>query len=220
MFLQVDLVGAGLGLGAGAVFLVLSFFVLKHFNESFSGQKEENYSNQGYYAPGKEKQLFLLKKKDSQKPEAKPLDADKVVSGQKDLRGNRTIISTIQQLLKNATPEEEIVRNLHDMGLDDSSARKMIMIAQSDALEVFRDEIEKITQKNVQEQLEKIQGQLNVSPTKSISQKIESIKKNLGGKLATAEKKTSKPREKIALSLLSLEERLEEITVPELKKSE
>ena len=215
MFLQVDLVGAGLLLGAGAVFLALSFFVLKHFNESFSGETDQNISHMA-----QDRGLFILKKKDSQKNPESQTDSEKPVSGQKDLRGNRTIISTIQQLLKNATPEEEIVKNLHDMGLDDSSARKMIMIAQSDALEVFRDEIEKITQKNVQEQLKKIQAQLNVSSTTSVSKKLESIKKNLGGKIALAEKKTSKPREKIALGLLSLEERLEEITVPELKKSE
>ncbi|MBI4044239.1 MAG: hypothetical protein HY392_00855 [Candidatus Diapherotrites archaeon] len=214
MFLQFDLAGAGLGLGTGAVFLALSFFVLKHFNESFSGEKDERALGAAH-----EKELFILKKRDSQKPGAKQPEAEKAV-GQKDLRGNTTIISTIQQLLRNATPEEEIVKNLHDMGLDDSSARKMVMIAQSDALEVFRDEIEKITQKNVQEQLQKIQAQLDVPPEKSVSQKIENIKKNLGVKLAAAEKKTSKPREKIALGLLSLEERLEEITVPELKKSE
>lgn len=209
--MQLDLIGVGLILGSGGVFLVLSFFILKHFNESFSGEKPEAGQIM------QDKQLFILKKKEVQNVSKQT--EPKTVSLQKDLRGNRTIISTIQELLKNATPEEEIVKNLHDMGLDDGSARKMVMIAQSDALEVFRDEIEKITQKNVQEQLGKIQAQLNVSSTKSAAQKMESIKKNLGGKLAVAAEKTSKPKEKIVKDLLSLEERLEEITVPELKKA-
>lgn len=131
---------------------------------------------------------------------------------------DQSIVKTIQELLKNSTPEEEVVNNLKDLGLDEKSAKKLMLLAQSDAIEVFKEEIEQITKKNVQAQLLKIQEKLGTDPDGTYKEKIAAVKKNLGGRLEKAEKTTKKSKEEIAKGLVELSSQFEEMIMPDLEK--
>lgn len=219
---EIDLIGLALPIAGMVLYLVVSFFVVSFFNERFSSQafggEEKNepvlqkHGTQAFGARPQVQSSYSFEKK----PEPKKFDVSSIKVGPNEKEQN--LIKTIKELLRNATPEEEIVQNLRALGLDEKSAKKLVLIAESDAIEVFRDEIEKITKKNVEEQISKIQQQIEAPPAESFEQKVRTMEESLGSKLSEAQKTTKKPKEKIVLNLMELQSQLEEIKLPELKK--
>ncbi|GEM_PF-3262470 len=203
------------------VALAVSFFAVKYLDARFSGEKapelpKEPKTQHSSGFSSKKNEFFVPKKQPgSFAGEGKQAFSESLPNFKPTQEQN--LVKTIKELLRESTPEDEIVRNLKDLGLDEKSAKKLILIAQSDALEVFRDEIDKITKKNVQEQLSKIQSQLGSSGGVSYSEKVESVKENLDDRLEEMKQKTNKPKEAIARNLVDLAAQLEEIKLPELK---
>ena len=186
---------------------MLTFIAARYLNDKFSLQQ----------SPKNEGKLFVLKKTGRQ---------NSGVDGKKEVlweagapsQGSSDLVKTIRQMLKSSTPEQEIIENLKSLGLDEKSAKKMVLVAQSDALHVFRDEIEGISRKNVAEQLSKIQKEMVVPSSLTLEEKLEALENRLAKRLERTVQETQKPRKKIVSSLLELSEKLEEIKVPELKK--
>ncbi len=200
------------------LFFVISFFVVNFLNNAFSGERPDDVKRQA--SLGQTSPSF------SQKTETKP-SFNEVASSQPNYApyfssqpasDNQSIVKTIQTLLKNSTPEEEVISNLRDLGLDEKSAKKMILIAQSDAIEIFKDEIDKITKRNVEEQISKIQSAISAANYTPPEKKAQQIKSNLDNQLEKAQFNTLKTKDEMARGLVKLADQLEEIKLPDLER--
>jgi hypothetical protein len=107
------------------------------------------------------------------------------------IENKASIISIIQEMVKNNASESEIISTLTNLGVSHDQAKRLLLIAQADTFTLLRSEIDSLVKKSVANQSDFMKKDFSIFVDKLIDEKKESLKKEIEGeflknKLATS----------------------------------
>ncbi len=118
--------------------------------------------------------------------------------------GEESIIEVIQKMVQEGQPREKIVATLHDLGVEDEQAKKLLLIAEADTFTLLKKEVNALVKDEFQEQRKVFE--------EIIHKDLEAIEQEEKGRvreLATAE--LGEAKEQVIKESKSFEERVDKI---------
>lgn len=129
-----------------------------------------------------------------------------------------SIISAIQEMMKNGESEEKILKTLIEMGVKPQQAKRLIMVGQADTLTILQEDIGRIAKsqienelpslrKLVESELAKSRKELKKNVKEDLDEEVELFRKQVREDIKLVNDVTSSMEEKIA----KIDEKTEDI---------
>jgi SMC interacting uncharacterized protein involved in chromosome segregation len=96
----------------------------------------------------------------------------------------KSIIGIIQKMVREGTPEEDIVSTLKELGVEPEQAKRLLLLGQADTFALIRGEIKALVEEEVKKKQPEIQKIIDEEAKKS-SKKIETEIKTIAQKQLT-----------------------------------